>query len=325
MARGARSPTPAVWPLSPSGRPYYQWMARGRALVEDLLPLLDPAEIADARRPRAARLAAMCERYAPVIERERQRLSRAAGAGPEPTPVGGRSARGARSSAYGLDAAAARRLQRCWPRRRRSRGPDARPDRRSDRPMTTWPTRWSRSNCRRFARRRRSPISAPAPGFPGLPLAIALPQARVGLVESNGRKCEFIARTPATCGLANVAVVDARAEEWRGGLRATVTWSRRAPWRRCRWSPSTPRRCCASAGRCVAWRGRRDPARGGRRRGGRRARPRGCSTSALRCSPYPAAPHRHLHVDRQGRRRHRRASRAARAWPASARWADHGV
>ena len=36
-------------------------------------------------------------------------------------------------------------------------------------------------------------------GLPGLPLAIALPAADVYLVESNGRKSEFIARwsTPA--------------------------------------------------------------------------------------------------------------------------------
>ncbi|MGH2839627.1 MAG: RsmG family class I SAM-dependent methyltransferase, partial [Solirubrobacteraceae bacterium] len=31
-------------------------------------------------------------------------------------------------------------------------------------------------------------------GFPGLVLAIALPGARVSLVESNGRKCAFLSR-----------------------------------------------------------------------------------------------------------------------------------
>src|ERR1700727_3331721 len=35
-------------------------------------------------------------------------------------------------------------------------------------------------------------------GFPGLVLAVALPRARVHLIESQRRKCEFIERTTAT-------------------------------------------------------------------------------------------------------------------------------
>ena len=38
-------------------------------------------------------------------------------------------------------------------------------------------------------------------GLPGLPLAIALPTTAVHLVESNGRKSEFIAKTVELCGL----------------------------------------------------------------------------------------------------------------------------
>jgi 16S rRNA (guanine527-N7)-methyltransferase len=55
-------------------------------------------------------------------------------------------------------------------------------------------------------------------GFPGLVLAVALPDARVALVESAARKCEFLERL---CGLAeirNVRVVRARVEEWADGL-----------------------------------------------------------------------------------------------------------
>jgi 16S rRNA (guanine527-N7)-methyltransferase len=55
-------------------------------------------------------------------------------------------------------------------------------------------------------------------GFPGLALAAALPDAQLTLVESVGRKCEFLRRAAAAAGLANVAVVHARAEEWREGL-----------------------------------------------------------------------------------------------------------
>lgn len=57
-------------------------------------------------------------------------------------------------------------------------------------------------------------------GFPGVALAIALPGARVALVESAGRKCDFLARLCAAADIANAEVVHARAEEWRGGLDA---------------------------------------------------------------------------------------------------------
>jgi hypothetical protein len=63
-------------PYNHSGRHYYQWMARGRALVDDLLPLLNSAEISALDSHVGARLAAMCERYAAYIEREQRSLSR---------------------------------------------------------------------------------------------------------------------------------------------------------------------------------------------------------------------------------------------------------
>jgi 16S rRNA (guanine527-N7)-methyltransferase len=55
-------------------------------------------------------------------------------------------------------------------------------------------------------------------GFPGLPLAIALPRARVSLVESQRRKCEFLERVRDRAEIENVDVVCARAEEWSAGL-----------------------------------------------------------------------------------------------------------
>jgi 16S rRNA (guanine527-N7)-methyltransferase len=54
-------------------------------------------------------------------------------------------------------------------------------------------------------------------GLPGLPLAIALPAGEVFLVESNGRKCQFISKLVEACGLTNAIVVNARAEEWPAG------------------------------------------------------------------------------------------------------------
>jgi 16S rRNA (guanine527-N7)-methyltransferase len=54
-------------------------------------------------------------------------------------------------------------------------------------------------------------------GLPGLVLAAALPDARVVLVESVGRKCDFLLAAAEEMGLANVEVVRARAEEWADG------------------------------------------------------------------------------------------------------------
>jgi 16S rRNA (guanine527-N7)-methyltransferase len=55
-------------------------------------------------------------------------------------------------------------------------------------------------------------------GFPGLALGIARPDATVTLVESVGRKCDFLRRAAEAIGAANVAVVHGRAEDWRDGL-----------------------------------------------------------------------------------------------------------
>jgi 16S rRNA (guanine527-N7)-methyltransferase len=54
-------------------------------------------------------------------------------------------------------------------------------------------------------------------GFPGIPLAVALPAATVSLVESQSRRCVFLELAVATTGATNVAVVSGRVEEWRQG------------------------------------------------------------------------------------------------------------
>ena len=60
-------------PYHHGGRSYYQWMARGRALVSDLLPLLHDELHDEVDRYAAERFRAMCTRYAGFIERERAR------------------------------------------------------------------------------------------------------------------------------------------------------------------------------------------------------------------------------------------------------------
>jgi hypothetical protein len=60
-------------PYHHGGRSYYQWMARGTALVRDVLPVL-AHELDGLDGHAAERLASMRERYAGFIARERARL-----------------------------------------------------------------------------------------------------------------------------------------------------------------------------------------------------------------------------------------------------------
>jgi len=60
-------------PYHHGGRSYYQWMARGRTLVRDLLPLLEQELHRDIDAHAADRLDTMRTRYAGYIERERAR------------------------------------------------------------------------------------------------------------------------------------------------------------------------------------------------------------------------------------------------------------
>jgi 16S rRNA (guanine527-N7)-methyltransferase len=50
-------------------------------------------------------------------------------------------------------------------------------------------------------------------GFPGLVLAVALPDARVDLIDSVSRKTAFIAQAASAAGIANAEAITARAED----------------------------------------------------------------------------------------------------------------
>jgi 16S rRNA (guanine(527)-N(7))-methyltransferase RsmG len=54
-------------------------------------------------------------------------------------------------------------------------------------------------------------------GFPGLVLAIALPQARVALIEQRHDSCRFLRRAIVELDLGNVEVVELRAQHWSKG------------------------------------------------------------------------------------------------------------
>lgn len=130
-------------------------------------------------------------------------------------------------------------------------------------------------------------------GFPGLPLAIALPHAQVSLVESNGRKCAFIDRAAAACDVDNASVVYARAEQWAEGLGACDVVLARAL------APlpvvveyAAP--LLEVGGSLLVWRGRRDVEE--EAQAGRAAAMVGLQPSdPVPVQPYPGVLQRHLH------------------------------
>ena len=131
-------------------------------------------------------------------------------------------------------------------------------------------------------------------GFPGLALAVALPEARVWLVESVTRKGAFLARAVERLGLRNAAVVVARVESWPAGIGAhdLVTARALAPL------PvlieyAAP--LLAVGGQLVAWKGRVDSAEDA---DGRAAAARiGMSEPAARAvTPFPDAGERYLYL-----------------------------
>lgn len=131
-------------------------------------------------------------------------------------------------------------------------------------------------------------------GFPGLALAIALPRARVALIESVGRKCAFMERAIAAAGVANAEVVHARAEEWAEGLSTQELVTARA-------LASLPviaeyaAPLLAPGGTLVAWKGRRDA--GEEAAGDSAAAQLGLTPAkVLEVQPFPKARHRHLHL-----------------------------
>ena len=104
--------------------------------------------------------------------------------------------------------------------------------------------------------RRIADLGAGA-GFPGLVLAAALPEAQVSLVESVGRKCDFLRRATAEAGLGNAEVVNARAEDWPAGAGGQDLVTARAL------APLTvlveyAAPLLAVGGHLVAWKGRVD-------------------------------------------------------------------
>jgi 16S rRNA (guanine527-N7)-methyltransferase len=131
-------------------------------------------------------------------------------------------------------------------------------------------------------------------GFPGLALAIALPAARVALVESVGRKCGFLSGAVRELGLDNVEVVNSRAEAWAQGLAAHDLVVARAL------APlpvlveyAAP--LLELGGALVAWKGRPEPAE--EEDGAAAAAVLGMSApEAISVEPFAQARDRHLYL-----------------------------
>jgi 16S rRNA (guanine527-N7)-methyltransferase len=131
-------------------------------------------------------------------------------------------------------------------------------------------------------------------GLPGLPLAIALPDAHVALVESSARKCNFIGRAAAACALDNARVVNTRVESWADGLgRFDVVTARALAPLPVVLEYAAP--LMRVGGMLVAWRGRIDP--GSEADATRAAAELGLRSHEMRqVHPYPKAQHRHLYL-----------------------------
>ena len=153
------------------------------------------------------------------------------------------------------------------------------------------------------AARRIADVGAGA-GFPGLVLAIALPEAEVDLIESAGRKTAVIARLAQAARLANARPVTARAEDWGrtppalgGGAGAYDAVAARAV-------AALPvlveyaAPLLREGSALVAWKGAR--ARDEEERGAAAAAAVGMEAGeVLRVEPFHGARDRHLHVFRK--------------------------
>jgi 16S rRNA (guanine527-N7)-methyltransferase len=136
-------------------------------------------------------------------------------------------------------------------------------------------------------------------GFPGLVLAVALAEAQVDLVESVGRKCDFIRRAIEAAGISNARVLNARSEELAegDGREAYTAVTARAVGRLSTLAElASP--LLEEGGVLVAWKGKRDPGEEGQMANAAEAlamRPE----EIRHVGPFAGSEHRHLHVLRK--------------------------
>jgi 16S rRNA (guanine527-N7)-methyltransferase len=136
-------------------------------------------------------------------------------------------------------------------------------------------------------------------GFPGLALAAALPRTKVDLIESVGRKCEFIQRAIDAAGITNARVINARSEELAEGegREAYAAVTARAVGRLSTLAElASP--LLIDGGVLIAWKGKRDPEEEEQLANAGAAlamQPE----QILHVGPYAGSEHRHLHLLRK--------------------------
>ncbi|HZA89874.1 MAG TPA: 16S rRNA (guanine(527)-N(7))-methyltransferase RsmG [Solirubrobacterales bacterium] len=148
------------------------------------------------------------------------------------------------------------------------------------------------------AARRIADVGSGA-GLPGLVLAAALPEASVDLIESVGRKCEFIRLAGDRMAMSNARAICERSETWAGGegREAYDAVTARAVGRLATLAElASP--LLTDGGVLVAWKGRRDPDEEAQLE-------RAAARLAIDpvevhwVGPYAGSRHRHLHLLRK--------------------------
>jgi 16S rRNA (guanine527-N7)-methyltransferase len=148
------------------------------------------------------------------------------------------------------------------------------------------------------AARRIADVGSGA-GLPGLVLAAALPEASVDLIESVGRKCEFIRLAGDRMAMSNARAICERSETWAegGGREAYDAVTARAVGRLATLAElASP--LLTDGGVLVAWKGRRDPDEEAELE--RAAARLAMHPVEVRwVGPYAGSRHRHLHLLRK--------------------------
>jgi 16S rRNA (guanine527-N7)-methyltransferase len=190
-------------PYHHDGRSYFQWMARGVSLAEDVLPVVESVLSDDIDTHVSARIRDMRAAYAEYFARYEG-------------PVDGKVRELARR--YGLHPRARAQLTVILSMLATDdrapttvRGPEEAID-------THLADSLVALDLDLVSSARRLADVGTGAGFPGLALAVALPRSEVRLLESQAKKCQFLRRTIAAAGIDNALVVESRAEEWQEGL-----------------------------------------------------------------------------------------------------------
>jgi 16S rRNA (guanine527-N7)-methyltransferase len=148
------------------------------------------------------------------------------------------------------------------------------------------------------AARRIADLGAGA-GFPGLVLAVALPDAQIDLIESVSRKTAFITQAAMAAGIPNATALTARAEELaRGESRESYDVVTARAVGRLSTLAELASPLLREGGLLIAWKGRRDAEEEAQM--SRASEPLAMRPEAILDVGHRAgSEHRHLHVIRK--------------------------